>query len=539
MTSRTLSYACVFVLGGLLSACGASQTPEGKGAAGNGGGSGADGGGAGGAGGAGGSAGGAGGGGGTAGKPNTLPPLPPGCSLDAPAFCETFDMPHAGGNGGEIDESRWAFSRWTFGHRRASSRDVRDGVTVGTWSNPDGFPTLCGQEFKDILPPNDARVCEGQFQEVFKDGGSLPINSFMIRQPFDFTGRTGTIVFDVDAKRNDGWDGHGWWLEVWITEDPAPIPYHGAPGVGSYPRNGVGFQIAPNGDAFSDITSNSLAKYAISKNYEMNTEELFEDLGAQRVTIKVRDKVMNRFKVMISTDTLEIYGSNAGSTEQHLMGKLTGMDLNFSTGYVHFQHVHYNAAKTPNCDCGDGSGADCKLQACWANPPAGGPEGCCAAHPDGIFASDSQTYRWDNIGFDGPKYPALRAYDVPMPQTDTTFTEEGILFKSMNTGWSLGKGGASETVKVQVQNVDLANALRATLNMSYQTWPGVVLQYRFNGKAWHDFKTPLMDDGNVLLRAFTVDAPLGELVAGTNTIELRDNDSGNALGNIDLSVLPK
>jgi hypothetical protein len=48
-----------------------------------------------------------------------------------------------------------------------------------------------------------------------------------------------------------------------------------------------------------------------------------------------------------------------------------------------------------------------------------------------------------------------------------------------------------------------------------------------------------MDDGNVLLRAFTVDAPLGELVAGTNTIELRDNDSGNALGNIDLSVLPK
>src|SRR6187397_1422654 len=98
VTSRTLSYACVFVLGGLLSACGASQTPEGKGAAGNGGGSGADGGGAGGAGGAGGSAGGAGGGGGTAGKPNTLPPLPPGCSLDAPAFCETFDMPHAGGN---------------------------------------------------------------------------------------------------------------------------------------------------------------------------------------------------------------------------------------------------------------------------------------------------------------------------------------------------------------------------------------------------------------------------------------------------------
>jgi hypothetical protein len=44
-------------------------------------------------------------------------------------------------------------------------------------------------------------------------------------------------VFDVDPKRNDGWDGHGWWLEVWVNEDPALVPYHEAAGVASYPRN--------------------------------------------------------------------------------------------------------------------------------------------------------------------------------------------------------------------------------------------------------------------------------------------------------------
>jgi hypothetical protein len=508
---RVAWYGIVALLAGLATACGGDQNPDG----------------------------GAGAGAGSGNEPQTpdpLDPLPPGCTLDTPAFCETFDNAHPGGNGGDIDESRFSFARWGFGRRRASSRDYRDGVLVNTWSNP--FPTMCGQEFTDIVPPDDVRVCDGQLTEVFKDGGSLPINSFMIRQPFDFTDRTGTIVFDVDAKRNDGWDGHGWWLEVWITEDPAPIPYHGAPGVGSYPRNGVGFQIAPHGDAFGDITSNSLAKYAVSREYDMHTEDLFPDLGEQRVTIQVQDTVMNRFKVMLSTDTLEIWGSDAGSPETHLMGTISGLDLNFTVGYVHFQHVHYNASKTPNCDCTDDTGEDCGLTACYANPPEGNAELCCWANPDGIFASDSQAYRWDNIGFDGPRYPSGRASDVVMPVTDVSFEEEGILFKSVETGWSLGTGGSSETVSVTVDNVDLTDAMRATLNISYAAWPGVVLEYRLNGNAWREFETPYMDDGSVMLRAFTIDAPLADLVNGTNTIDLRDNDSGNSLGNIDLTIHP-
>src|SRR5687767_318056 len=76
-----------------------------------------------------------------------LPPPGPGCGLDAAAFCETFDAPHPGGRGGEIDERRFAFSRWGFSRGEAESRGYRDGVWIDEWSNPDGPPVLCGEEF--------------------------------------------------------------------------------------------------------------------------------------------------------------------------------------------------------------------------------------------------------------------------------------------------------------------------------------------------------------------------------------------------------
>ena len=64
----------------------------------------------------------------------------------------------------------------------------------------------------------------------------------MARQPFDFAGRTGTIVFEVDAKIFPRNDGHGWWNEIWISEDPSPIPYQrGLPSVDSVARNSIGF----------------------------------------------------------------------------------------------------------------------------------------------------------------------------------------------------------------------------------------------------------------------------------------------------------
>jgi hypothetical protein len=485
-------------------------------------------------------------------KPDPIEsPYEPGsCGLDKPAFCDDFEVAHPGGRSGELDERRWAFSRNAFGRNAASSYGDRDGVPVKQWSNPDGPPTMCGSEFTNLLPPDDVRVCAGQLNEVIGPEG-LPINSFMARQLFDFTGRTGTIVFDVDAKRNDGWDGHGWWLEMWLTEDPEPIPYHGAPTVGSYPRNGIGFQIAPDLNAFDDLGRNAVTRFVLVKNHRIIRDGFFDeiavdDFGEESGSFRVKDTRPNKFKVKISKDDIEVLVSDHDAPGQlRFKARSRGLDLPFTTGYVHFQHVHYNPSKTPNCDCTDDTGEDCGLTACWADPPPEGPEACCWANPDGIFASAAQAYRWDNIGFDGPAYPAPRGHDADDPPQDATYEADGMVIPAVQFGWSLGKGGASEKRTITVPDVDPSDALYATFNFSYITWPGVVLRYRFNGNAWHEFQTPeeyrIEEDGEimVLLRGFSLDIPVDELVSGANTIEVVDNDSGNSIGNVDITIHPR
>lgn len=51
-------------------------------------------------------------------------------------------------------------------------------------------------------------------------------NSYRIRQPFDFAGRTGKIVFDADATVENRLIG---WVSVQVTEDPVNAPTVPAP----------------------------------------------------------------------------------------------------------------------------------------------------------------------------------------------------------------------------------------------------------------------------------------------------------------------
>jgi hypothetical protein len=482
--------------------------------------------------------------------PTVDSPYKPGdCGLDEPAFCEDFEKPHPGGRGGEIDERRFAFSRYNEKRDAASSLGMRDGVVVHAWSNPDGPPTMCGELFEDIVPPHDVRVCQGQLNEVF-NSTILPINSFMIRQLFDFTDRTGTIAFDVDAKRNDGWDGHGWWLEMWLTEDPEPIPYHGAPTIGSYPRNGIGFQIAPDLGSFDALAYNSVSRVVIVKDNRIVHDGFFDEIapdefGEASGSFRVKDTHLNRFQVKISKDHIEVSVSDYDTPDKLAWkARSSHIDLPFTKGYVHFQHVHYNASKTPNCDCDDGTGEDCGLTACWSDPPPDGPELCCWANPDGIYASPSQAYRWDNLGFDGPTYPMLRGYDAEDPVEDASYEADGMTYHAVSLGFQLHQAGESVTRRIEVFDVDPSDALWATFNFSYAAWPGLVLRYRFNGNAWHEFQVPdafRQEEDEMemqLLRAFSVAVPVEELVSGTNTLDVTDADTGTWIGNIDITIQP-
>jgi hypothetical protein len=438
------------------------------------------------------------------------PNVPPGkCGLDAPAFCETFDAPHPGGKGGDIDETRWAFSR--YGHPGGESmfrfypRSTPTNLVI-----PDlVFPaTFCGQPFSNLLPPNDVKVCAGvgvdgtvsnQLNEVMNDDGDFSYTSMRILQPFDFTNRTGRLVMDVDAKINPMNVGHGWWMEVWITEDPAPMPYHGAPTVVAYPRAGIGFAFQFGGNCPNSLTNwNSMLEgVTVTQNYEILHSNKPVDFieGPKGPCFKVADAKLNHMEFRINKDTVELWVSDYQNPASfRLTATVKGLDLPFTKGYVHLQHAAYNATKD------------------WP-------------------VTDAQTFRWDNIGFDGPTYPLQRLYQAP----DNTTRDGEVL----QTSYVLSDGS---TKKVTIPGVNITGALKASLNFNSIAAADQVIEYRVNSKVWQNYvvrapREAIHRESGV--RAHSVDLNLMDLVNGANDVEFRLKSAPiweEMVGNIEITV---
>jgi hypothetical protein len=360
------------------------------------------------------------------------------------------------------------------------------------------------------MPNDDVVVCDGvgvngevskQLNEVFDDVGDFAFNSFRIRQPFDFTDRVGRLVFDVDAKFNPENLGHGWWVEFWITEDPAPMPYHESPTVVSFPRNGIGVAFRGFGDCGKSRLLNQVDVVFVSRDYKVQRDlgvyDLEYDEWEDRC-FKTADRELNRFNVQISTDRIELWASDYDSPEQlHRIASVGDLGLNFSRGYVHLQHSQYNARKDGN-------------------------------------ATPVQTYRWDNVGFDGPVHPTPRAYDIP--DND----EEGFEPGTRLTGYYLSEG--SQGASVSAAGVVLSGATSASFNFTLMTSVGRTLEYRLNGAEWHSFTVPDFGPGADYngVRTFSAEVPLAELVNGDNGIDLRMvGDPGyehEVIGNMDLTL---
>ena len=435
--------------------------------------------------------------------PAQVPPrAPPGsCGLDAPAFCETFDTAFPGGRGGDIDERTWAFSRW--GHQTRQHF-----VRVATSNETDRVigSTFCGKPFSNLLLPNDVAACDGvgvdgltsmQLNEVYDDQEDFAFNSMRIRQLFDFTDRSGTIVLDVDAKINPFNLGHGWWVELWITEDPSPMPYHEAPGIVPYPRNGLGINLqglntCPQGREATEVSRVFVSKeYKIVHDYPGWTLEHDSD---QARCFKAKDQKLNRIKLVVTKDRVEVWASDFDDAmNPHRIAVAPILDLNFTRGYVHLQHSQYNARKDGN-------------------------------------VTGIQTYRWDNVGFDGPTYATPRAYEVADNTLPDLDGQHGHMYGYQLTDKSF--------TTVQLKGVDLSGATSASFNLNVLLNSQRSLLYRFNGGPTHTFTVPAFDREG--LRSFSIDQPLAELVAGDNTLEFMSSsgqtDKEEYVGNIELSV---
>lgn len=329
-------------------------------------------------------------------------------------FCDTFNQVERGGRNGDILDSKWTGFR--------INQATNPGIGQVNNFAPANNLQLCMDDLPspafDIdrngnpyfgVPPHDFYVCgsssaDGTSHAYMPDGSSgMEPNHWMdamddndqyvaqgIRglQPFDFAGRTGTITFNVDAKTEGA---HSAWPEVWLTPDPIQLPHDDFPGSHEFPREGVGFQFAAdwcgNNGKFNVGARNvsSAAGIRFVEEFHNYTETDHSALFSPCYTTE--SDMANHIEIKISQTHAAVYGSNDDGSNFRLLYQ-TDFDtpLNFTRGYVSFEHSQYAANKFNDMQ--------------------------------------QTTYHWHALGWDGPVIPANRSSqldDANVARPDGTF----------------------------------------------------------------------------------------------------------------------
>lgn len=430
------------------------------------------------------------------------------CGFTHPAFCDNFSEGPAPvkGRGNDLDFRKWSFNR------------VNAGATnqMGTiWAY---YPTTaqhCKTTLTNVTADHDSFLCGSEvpepehWMEALNDGGGFAFNDAVARQPFDFTNRTGLIQYGVDAK-NAG--SHSWWTETWITDQPVPGPdaQGTANGIGilfDHPCGGT----VPPGDAGSNKTG--IGTIYVVRDYTFNA--IPPDGGTCDTT--AQPDSANMIQIRLSTTRVEVWMSNHGSNTLHLASSAPiNPPLPFSVGYVHFEHVQYNAVKT---------------------------EGGVTPY---------QTYHWHDMGFDGPVWPNPRAYEVPDSLTPAQSAAQNGLTGGVNLGYVVDSSGRVWNGQAYVRpftfnNVDVSAAKGALLNLNTGSAPGgTTFSYQFNNGPTRSYTVPakVSDD---FRQTLSIPVSLADLQPGINTLVLKSSPSTNGpnmpqgtmtVANIDLEVLP-
>jgi hypothetical protein len=410
-----------------------------------------------------------------------------GCNLPGPAFCDTFDQPHTVSRHGQLDPSKWNVTR----------HSGLNGSGMYSMFVPSDAHR-CQEMISGVVPPNDVFMCGPEFGEsmhfmdAFSAGGSYIYNNFRIQQPFDFANRTGVITFDVDAKTSGT---HGWWVEMWVTDEPVPGPHFNT--FLSPPRNGFGIAFAgecgttiPAGDEGTPLASPS--EIVLVKNYNV-IGPVITWRSAGGATMQLHDcyttgpDEANHFKVLVNQNRIEVWATDAmphphvpGEPLYRKIATFDNLGLTFTRGFVHWQHATYNP----------GSGV-----------------------------SQSQTYHWDNMGFDGPVLPKPRQYSLPDSLT------AGVWAGAVNTGYGLTSTGILGGPKT-ISGVDLNGASSAAMTFFWSvTGSSRGVDWRVNDGPWHRWDAAYNSTG---LGAI-VSVPLSELRQGDNTVDFRALNGSDAV----------
>lgn len=415
-------------------------------------------------------------------------PKPSTCGFDSPAFCETFEAgPAAGGRSGELDPARWSVVRG----EPQNSAYADDVLRVG--------PALIGQcraglSNTRVLPDSDVLVCDPiatiptRHALATAAEQNYGLATYRIRQPFDFTGRTGTIKLDMDLSNN----GLGGWPALVISEDPAAAPSFDWQERGSGPRNGVEIEF---GTGWCNTPHTLETIIYTFKDYLQTSYIPSFDCAVPHAT--TNKESLNHVEVYLTQTHLEVWTSDAspdGVTFPNFHKLWEGeIALPFSRGHVTLALRNHATLK--------------------------------------YWLSSAATVRFDNFGFDGPTIAGWREYSAPdslttykgLPgckMTGATCQWEGDVIPAFptdpdrvtcakttctydgegrNVGYaipSVDETGA-QPVALTFKGVTLAGATRARLVLAadypWFEWNGMFpppthlnLRHRENGGAWHD-----------------------------------------------------
>jgi hypothetical protein len=433
-------------------------------------------------------------------RSNAATPMPSGmmgpdlmnndCNLPGQAFCDTFDNPFPViSRTGQIDPSKWI-------EDHVNTTVNLDQGSINTWAAANAMH--CKDPISGVLPPNDIFMCgvevpeSEHFMDTLNDDDNYIFNSERILQPFDFTNRTGKIVFDVDAKTSGS---HGWWIEMWITPDPVPGP-HADEGHIVNVQNAIGLFWQGDCDGNGGVITGgqtgsgavSMDRIQIVRN-GVDSSAGSGDLGMsmhQLVCLPTIPDMRNHFEIKINQQHLEVWGSNPDGTNLREISYADNLNIPFSVGYIHFQDSHYDALKAFNCGCVD----------------------------------ENITYHWDNIGFDGPVLPTPRIYPVP---------DSGVMLDRTHENLGYFMSSDQTPVGVTLKNVDLTSASAATLTFNLFVDAGA--SFRLNGGAWHSVPNAFNWSTHV------IPVSLSELKTGNNLLEFQALGGRNGMfANVSLLV---
>jgi hypothetical protein len=455
--------------------------------------------------------------------PNDSPPKigEPGCGFATAAFCDTFGAPSVvRGRAGELDTIFWSAGRMQ------GQLSTTRAMGIGMALIPECRPGMTNH----VWPPDDTLICHPTFD---LSSGHLLIaaaaqnygqNGYRIRQPFDFAGRTGKIVFDASMDPLSPLWG---WVSLAITEDPISMPGY------SIINNDEGSIIPKNAVEVHFVNSGStdlitVRNIQVFKNY---VDTVYEPPGSAQPVSRATGKV-NHFEVSVSQSQVEVR-ITPHSEDGVTFGDATfvyaqPLSIPFTRGYIHLSLHNHATLKYTQPD---------------SNAPA---------------IVDAAIARVDNVGFDGPVVSNWREYEVPdslVQFTEPNFQPFVDPYNPQNAGVDIGYvvGDAADGPKqtLTFKGVDPANATRARVAVSWWvnflsasgTPANYTLRARLNGKDWHDRKLtaeeaaffgedpgqgpttldpggkPIGDPGTQGRLGVLIDVPVEDLVPGDNTIE--------------------